>query len=57
MSKKKRKVPIYDVYVHAEKGSDEKGDGTMEKPFATVQRALNEHRIIDGELAVVVLDR
>jgi len=57
MSKKKRKVPIYDVYVHAEKGSDEKGDGTMEKPFATVQRALNEHRILDGELAVVVLDR
>lgn len=45
-----------DLYVSAEKGSDQAGDGTEEKPFATIQTAVNQIPLISTQVVTIWID-
>lgn len=45
------------IYVSKERGSDENGDGTEEKPFYTVQKAIDTIPIISVSSYFVILDK
>lgn len=45
------------IYVSKERGSDENGDGTEEKPFFTVQKAIDKIPIISVSSYFVILDK
>jgi hypothetical protein len=45
-----------DLYVSAEKGSDQNGDGSEEKPFATIQTAVNQIPLICTQVVTIWID-
>lgn len=45
-----------DLYVSAENGSDQNGDGTEENPFATIQMAVNQIPLICTQVVTIWID-
>ncbi len=46
----------FDIYVSATNGSDQVGDGTEEKPFATIQTAVNQIPLICTQVVTIWID-
>lgn len=47
---------VLDLYVSAGRGNDKTGDGTEEKPFKTIQTAINQIPLISVQVVTVWID-
>lgn len=47
---------VLDLYVSASRGNDKTGDGTEEKPFKTIQTAINQIPLISVQVVTVWID-